>query len=236
MSLMIASASSSGDAALPLQDLGVDAVNEPAAEPLDSHEERELAELQRKRREHVIEVLGETLSGTVLWNVFVRGTWITSLSTLGYGIYAVPDLAIERRGFLAMGVAYIAFSILTLTKTIRDREEARKLELAVRLGIVPSLGSQGTVAALDGRREWLLAAVGSWITSLGVTLFGIFKMPLPTHLRMFLLMGLVSNLSTTITLAKQIRDQEDSIKWRGLSTKTKNECSPQGSSVRFFLR
>merc|ERR1712032_612200 len=174
-------------------------------------------------REHVIEVLGETLNGTPFWNAFVRSTWAVSLLALGFGIKMMPDVAIERRAFLAMGVAYISSSTMTLTKTIRDREEARKLDVAMRLSIIPSLGTPGTIAALNGSREWLLASVGSWLLSAGGTLIGILAMPLPPHSRLFLLMGLASCISTTITLAKQVRDQEDSIKWRALSTKPKDE-------------
>merc|ERR1712232_1470091 len=127
--------------------------------------------------------------------------------------------AIERKGFLSMGVAYVTSSTMTLTKFIRDREEAKKIEAAVDAGVLPSLGARGTVAALHGSQEWLIACGGSFLLSVSVTLIGILIMPLNMHQRLFLLMGFVSNLSTTITMAKHIRDQEDSIKWRGLSTK-----------------
>jgi len=193
---------------------------EPAAEPLDSAELKELLELQRRRREHVIEVLAELLNGTAAWNLFVRVCWLLSQATLLLGILSLEDLAVERKGFLIIGILYSTSATMTLTKFVRDRGEARLLERAVQAKLLPTLGSQGTINALRGTSEWLMACVGSWLTAVGATLFGISQMPLQAHQRLFLLMGLFCCVSATITLAKHIRDREDGLKWGSLSSGT----------------
>jgi len=193
---------------------------EPCAEPPDSAEERKHAELQRQRREHVVEVLAELLNGTRAWNFFCRAGWLLSHSTVFGGIFSLPDLAVERKGFLAIGILYSISATVTLTKFIRDRAEADVTERAVQARLLPAFAVEGTIRALRGTNEWHMACVGSWATAVGASLLGIMRMPLKAHQRLFLIMGLCCCLSSTITLSKQIRDQEDSLKWRSLASKT----------------
>jgi hypothetical protein len=193
---------------------------EPGAEPPDSAEEREYAELQRQRREHVVEVLADLLNGSHAWNFFCRAGWLLSHSTVFGGIYMLPDLAVERKGFLTIGLLYSTSATMQLTKFIRDRGEANRTERAVEAKLLPAFAAMGTIHALRGTREWQMACIGSWLAAVGASFFGIMRMPLKAHQRLFLVMGLCCSVSSTITLSKQIRDQEDGLKWRSLASKT----------------
>ena len=60
------------------------------------------------------------------WIVFTYVSFIAALGMLLTGIILMPtDLAMK--GYLAMGVAMLIQSCMTLTKTIRDNDEAGKL-------------------------------------------------------------------------------------------------------------
>jgi hypothetical protein len=60
------------------------------------------------------------------WIVFTYVSFAGALAMLIVGIVLMPmDLAMK--GYLAMGVAMLIQSCITLTKTIRDNDEAGKL-------------------------------------------------------------------------------------------------------------
>jgi hypothetical protein len=60
------------------------------------------------------------------WIVFTYVSFVASLGMLVTGIALMPiDLAMK--GYLAMGVAMLIQSCITLTKTIRDNDEGSKL-------------------------------------------------------------------------------------------------------------
>jgi hypothetical protein len=60
------------------------------------------------------------------WIVFTYVSFTAALAMLVVGIALMPvDLAMK--GYLAMGVAMLIQSCITLTKTIRDNDEAGKL-------------------------------------------------------------------------------------------------------------
>lgn len=60
------------------------------------------------------------------WIVFTYASFAAALGMVLTGIILMPiDLAMK--GYLAMGVAMLIQSCITLTKTIRDNDEAGKL-------------------------------------------------------------------------------------------------------------
>ena len=60
------------------------------------------------------------------WIVFTYVSFVAALGLVLTGIILMPiDLAMK--GYLAMGVAMLIQSCITLTKTIRDNDEAGKL-------------------------------------------------------------------------------------------------------------
>jgi hypothetical protein len=60
------------------------------------------------------------------WIVFTYVSFVAALGMVVTGITLMPiDLAMK--GYLAMGVAMLIQSCITLTKTIRDNDEAGKL-------------------------------------------------------------------------------------------------------------
>jgi hypothetical protein len=60
------------------------------------------------------------------WIVFAYVSFAAAVAMLVVGIVLMPvDLAMK--GYLAMGIAMLVQSCITLSKTIRDNEEAGKL-------------------------------------------------------------------------------------------------------------
>jgi hypothetical protein len=60
------------------------------------------------------------------WIIFTYVSFVAALGMVLTGIILMPiDLAMK--GYLAMGVAMLIQSCITLTKTIRDNDEAGKL-------------------------------------------------------------------------------------------------------------
>ena len=60
------------------------------------------------------------------WIVFTYLSFVAALAMVVVGIILMPiDLAMK--GYLAMGVAMLIQSCITLTKTLRDNDEAGKL-------------------------------------------------------------------------------------------------------------
>jgi hypothetical protein len=60
------------------------------------------------------------------WIAFTYASFIVSLAMVAVAIFFLPaDIAIK--GYLAMGVAMLVQSCITLTKTIRDVHESARL-------------------------------------------------------------------------------------------------------------
>jgi hypothetical protein len=60
------------------------------------------------------------------WIVFTYVSFVAALAMVVSGIVLMP-LDLAMKGYLAMGVAMLIQSCITLTKTIRDNDEAGKL-------------------------------------------------------------------------------------------------------------
>ena len=60
------------------------------------------------------------------WIVFTYLSFVAALAMVAVGIILMP-LDLAMKGYLAMGVAMLIQSCITLTKTLRDNDEAGKL-------------------------------------------------------------------------------------------------------------
>ena len=60
------------------------------------------------------------------WIVFTYVSFVAALAMVVGGIIQMP-LDLPMKGYLAMGVVMLIQSCITLTKTIRDNDEASKL-------------------------------------------------------------------------------------------------------------
>ncbi len=63
---------------------------------------------------------------TRAWVVFVHFAFALSLGMTGIGIYVLP-VGLWIKGYLAMGLFFTVGSTITLSKTLRDQHEGRKL-------------------------------------------------------------------------------------------------------------
>jgi hypothetical protein len=60
------------------------------------------------------------------WIAFTYVSFVAALAMVVVGIILMP-LDLAMKGYLAMGVAMLIQSCITLTKTLRDNDEAGKL-------------------------------------------------------------------------------------------------------------
>ena len=60
------------------------------------------------------------------WVAFTYATFLLSLAMIGIGVAFMP-MDVWMKGFLAMAVILFVQSCITMTKTLRDNEEAGKL-------------------------------------------------------------------------------------------------------------
>ncbi len=60
------------------------------------------------------------------WLFFVRACFVLAVLSMTLGIYFVPS-NLWVKGYLWMGQLFVMGSAITLTKTLRDDHEARKL-------------------------------------------------------------------------------------------------------------
>ena len=60
------------------------------------------------------------------WQFFVRACFALSVGATGAGLFFLPvDLWVK--GYMAMGLLFTVGSTITLSKTVRDEHEARKI-------------------------------------------------------------------------------------------------------------
>ena len=60
------------------------------------------------------------------WQLFVRLCFVLSLGATGIGLFFLPvDLWVK--GYMAMGMLFTVGSTITLSKTVRDEHESKKL-------------------------------------------------------------------------------------------------------------
>ncbi len=68
----------------------------------------------------------QPLQHSAAWVAFTYATFLLSLAMIGVGVLFMP-IDVWMKGFLAMAVILLVQSCITMTKTIRDNEEAGKL-------------------------------------------------------------------------------------------------------------
>lgn len=60
------------------------------------------------------------------WLFFVKATFVVSVSAMGLGIFFSPcDLWVK--GYMAMGTLFTVGSSITLSKTLRDEHESKRI-------------------------------------------------------------------------------------------------------------
>jgi len=60
------------------------------------------------------------------WLFYVKISFVLSVLALAIGIYCLPT-ALWVKGYMAMGVLFTVGTSITLSKTLRDDHEAKKL-------------------------------------------------------------------------------------------------------------
>jgi hypothetical protein len=71
-------------------------------------------------------VNNQPLQHSAAWVAFTYATFLLSLAMIGVGVLFMP-IDVWMKGFLCMAVILLVQSCITMTKTIRDNEEAGKL-------------------------------------------------------------------------------------------------------------
>jgi hypothetical protein len=68
----------------------------------------------------------QPLQHSAAWVAFTYATFLLSLAMIGVGVLFMP-IDVWMKGFLCMAVILLVQSCITMTKTLRDNEEAGKL-------------------------------------------------------------------------------------------------------------
>jgi hypothetical protein len=68
----------------------------------------------------------QPLRHSAAWVSFTYATFLLSLGMIGLGIFVMP-IDHWMKGFLSMGILMLVQSCISVTKTLRDNEEANKL-------------------------------------------------------------------------------------------------------------
>jgi hypothetical protein len=68
----------------------------------------------------------QPLQHSQAWVTFTYASFLLSLGMIGVGVAFMP-LDLWMKGFLAMAVLLLVQSCITVTKTVRDNQEASKL-------------------------------------------------------------------------------------------------------------
>jgi len=182
----------------------------------EEKKEREDGKLNSKKpptwEEGVFAAMVETLKGSSSNYMQVWTSFGVSGLVAATGLYFM-DLSMERKGFLGMGYLFMTASSFTLAKTIRDREEADKLQRLTQTGIIKAKDSKLIIDSLRGTSSWFIQVGTAFATSVVIVGIGLYHMPISMERKGFLGMGALFLLSSTFNLAKTVRDQADAYKW-----------------------
>ncbi|MEM8793961.1 MAG: YiaA/YiaB family inner membrane protein [Pseudomonadota bacterium] len=66
------------------------------------------------------------IQNTAAWKTFTIANFGISMAMMGIGIFFLP-LDLATKGFLTMATLMIVQSAITVTKTIRDEQESKRL-------------------------------------------------------------------------------------------------------------
>lgn len=68
----------------------------------------------------------EIYQETSAWLIYVHISFVLSIALMCIGIWVLP-VTLWIKGYLGMGLFFVVSSSLSLSKTLRDQHEARKL-------------------------------------------------------------------------------------------------------------
>lgn len=109
-----------------------------------------------------------------------------------YGTFSMPELAMERKGFVLMGLLFMTASFFHLSKLVRDLAD-NELASHVHLG-------------------YRFLVVVSCLVSFAISFGGLYYMPMAMEQKRFVGCGMFFVLSCVLWLAKLVRDRADAAK------------------------
>jgi len=144
--------------------------------------------MKQTQMKHVLDVC----SGSMEYHILV---WLAFASALFFVMFFIwggwIELALERKGFLSMCVVFSAISCFHMAKLVRDR------------------GDPAKCAELRKQIPFQAMVAGSFALSILIPLVSICAMNLPNEQLLFLLVGQLMTLNTTLNVAKTVRDKQE---------------------------
>jgi len=136
-------------------------------------------------------------AGTLEYRVLVYLSCFCALGfTLGFTWASWMPFAIERRGFLSLGLIFHASSCFHMAKLVRDRNDSIKM------------------VELSKQIPYQAMVVASFLLSWLIPLAGVCSMGLDEKQLLFQLTGQLMTTNTTLNLAKVVRDRLEMSKLR----------------------
>jgi len=157
---------------------------------------KEAGTWQTTRREHQEAQLPLVLSACTPTRLHQAMIWIAFPAALIFTLVwtwlpGSIDIPIERKGFLSLGLVFNASACFHMAKLARDRANPqKKLELSKQI-------------------PFQLMVTVSFVVSIVVPLVGLVVMPLTPEQRAFLIVGFLMCASSTMHLAKLVRDRQE---------------------------
>lgn len=149
--------------------------------------------LRQMQMKHVLNVC----AGSLEYRVMVWLAFIAALFFVMFFIWAGwIELAIERKGLLSISIVFSVTSCFHMAKLVRDRADSAKY------------------ADLQKQLPYQAMIVASFAASLLIPLVAIFSMNLEKEKMLFLLVGLLMTVNTTLNVAKTVRDKQEMVKLR----------------------
>jgi len=136
-------------------------------------------------------------AGTLEYRIMVYLSFFAAIGfTLGFTWSSWMNMAIERRGFLSLGVIFHASSCFHMAKLVRDRQDELK------------------VMELSKQVPFQIMVIVSFLLSWLVPLVGTCMMGLGQEQLLFQITGQLMTTNTTLNLAKVVRDKQEMRKLR----------------------
>ncbi len=139
---------------------------------------------------------------TSAWILQVWAAFFLALAVTCIGIYALP-VDLWLRGYMTMGFFFTVGSTFTVAKMIRDNHY-RQVDTSA----------------------WILQVWIAFAVALVLMVVGLYNLPVDWWVRGYLAVGLFFTISSSFTLAKTIRDNEEARK--GLPDEVAVVLTPDG--------
>jgi hypothetical protein len=164
----------------------------------DRHDARAWSKTQNTHtQQNQLRQILEESAGTLEYRVMVYLSFFAAIGfTLGFTWNGWMDMAIERRGFLSLGLIFHASSCFHMAKLVRDRHDGAKL------------------LELSKQVPYQIMVVVSFLLSWVAPLAGVCAMGLSREQLLFQLCGQFMTTNTTLNLAKVVRDRHEMTKLR----------------------